>query len=140
VADADLSPAVLEPLRAVCGALPESYEEDAWVGTRWRIRKKTFAHVLLVDRGWPPAYARAVGRDGPVTVLTFRTPEPDLYRHRGDHPWFWPGWFPDLAGIVVDGGTDWDEVGELVTESYCLLAPRKLVAHVERPGGPRPPG
>jgi hypothetical protein len=27
-----------------------------------------------------------------------------------------------------DGTTDWDEVKELVTESYCLLAPKKLVA------------
>jgi len=28
---------------------------------------------------------------------------------------------------------DWGEVAELVTESYCVLAPKKLVALVERP-------
>jgi hypothetical protein len=35
--------------------------------------------------------------------------------------------------MVIDAGVDWDEVAELLTESYCLLAPRKLVALVDRP-------
>ena len=39
----------------------------------------------------------------------------------------------DVMGMVLDNATDWDEVLELVTESYCLLAPKKLVAQVERP-------
>jgi hypothetical protein len=34
--------------------------------------------------------------------------------------------------IDVDA-TDWDEVAELVTDSYCLLAPQRLVARVARP-------
>jgi hypothetical protein len=29
-----------------------------------------------------------------------------------------------------DGSTDWDEVRELVTESYCRLAPKKLIARL----------
>lgn len=37
---------------------------------------------------------------------------------------------------MLDGDTDWDEVGELVTESYCVLAPKKLVALVDRPASP----
>ncbi len=28
--------------------------------------------------------------------------------------------------MVLDAGVDWDEVSELLTESYCALAPRKL--------------
>ena len=36
--------------------------------------------------------------------------------------------------MVIDAGVDWDEVAELLTESYCLLAPKKLVALVGRPG------
>jgi hypothetical protein len=31
------------------------------------------------------------------------------------------------------GATDWDEIAELVTESYCLLAPRRLADSVRRP-------
>jgi len=64
---------VLTRLRKACLALPEVREEQAWVGTRWRIRKDTFAHVLMIADGWPPVYARAAGTDGPVCVLTFQS-------------------------------------------------------------------
>ena len=47
-------------------------------------------------------------------------------------PFFKPVWFTDLVGLVLDGQTDWTEVGELLTESYCLLAPQKLAASVRR--------
>ena len=33
----------------------------------------------------------------------------------------------------MDDGVDWAEVRELLTDSYCLLAPRRLVAAVDRP-------
>ena len=79
MADHDIDPGLLERLRAVCLGLPEAYEEEAWVGVRWCVRSRNFAHVVRIDGGWPPAYARAAGSDGPVTVLTFRTPEPELY-------------------------------------------------------------
>jgi hypothetical protein len=32
-------------------------------------------------------------------------------------------------GLVLDD-PDWDEVAELVTESFCVMAPKKLVARV----------
>ena len=53
---------IVAELRALHLGLPEVVEEQAWVGTRWRIRNKTFAHVLRIDSGWPPAYFR--GRPG----------------------------------------------------------------------------
>jgi len=40
---------------------------------------------------------------------------------------------PTVVGLVLDAHTDWSEVAELVTESYCLLAPKKLVALMDRP-------
>jgi len=111
----------------MCLGLPEAYEEPAWVGLRWRIRTHTFAHVLRVEAGWPPAYARAAGTDGPATLVTFRSPgsERDELRSRG-HPFFLPVWWPDAAGLLLEGDVDWDEVAELLTESYCALAPKKL--------------
>ena len=125
-------------LRSICLALPEAYEEQAWVGTRWMVRKKNFAHVVHIDAGWPPAYARAVGADGPMTVLTFRSSGPELQAlAAGGPPFFKPVWFPDIIGVVLDptgpAGTDWDEVGELVAESFCLLAPKHLARRVGRP-------
>ena len=127
-------PEIVAELRAVCLALPEAYEEQAWVGTRWRVRKRTFAHVLTVDSGWPPAYARAAATNGPITVLMFRSSGPELDALAGaGHPFFMPPWRADEVGMVLDDGVDWDEVAELVTESYCVVAPRKFVDVVNRP-------
>jgi hypothetical protein len=132
----EVAPDVVDRVRSICLALPESYEESAWVGTRWRIRKRTFAHVLMIDAGWPPAYARAANCDGPITVVTFRTPADELeaIRHTG-HPFFVARWFDDIVGMILDEDVDWSEVEELLTESYCMLAPKKLVAQVARATG-----
>ncbi len=38
-------------------------------------------------------------------------------------------WFRDIVGLVLPddpAAVDWDEVTELVTESYRLLAPKRL--------------
>jgi YjbR len=127
----------LRRLRAVGGRLPEAHEEQAWVGTRWRIRQHTFAHAVPIDAGWPPAYARAAVTDGPAVVLTFRSSGGELHALRNAGPSFFvPGWFPDLVGVHIGRDTDWQEIAELVTESYRLLAPRKLAALLDdRPIG-----
>jgi hypothetical protein len=135
VADHDgVAPEIVAALRTICLALPEAYEEAAWVGTRWRIRKETFAHVVAIDQGWPPAYARAAANDGPITVMTFRSPQSELdaLEHAG-HPFFKPVWFRDIVGMVLDEDADWPVVTELVTDSYCTLAPKKLAALVQPP-------
>lgn len=133
---ADVPPEVLDRLRPICLGLPETHEEPAWVGIRWRIRKRTFAHVLTADPDHQMAYARAAEIDGPTCVMTFRSPGDEIDGLvRGGYPFFKPDWGADVVGMVLDEQTDWDEVGELLTESYCVLAPRKLVAQVDRPPG-----
>lgn len=130
----DVPANILVRLRAVCLDLPEAHEETAWVGTRWRIGTRTFAHVLSVESGWPPAYARALGADGPAHVLMFRASgaEVDALRGMGD-PYFAPPWRGDEVGMVLGDDVDWAEVAELVRESYCALAPARLAALVDRP-------
>ena len=132
---ANVPPKIIAKLRSVCLGLPEAYEEPAWVGTRWRVRQRTFAHVLMIDAGWPPAYARAAGTEGPAIVLTFRSAgaELDVLRHAGS-PFFAPQWRSDEVGLTLEPAGDWQEITELVTESYCVLAPRRLLEQVERPG------
>jgi hypothetical protein len=111
--------------------LPETYEEPAWVGTRWRIRKRTFAHVLTVDPDHQMAYARAAETDEPVCVLTFRSPGDEIEALvSSGHPFFKAGWGTDVVGMVLAGDVDWDEVAELLTESYRVLAPKRLAAKV----------
>ena len=133
----DVAPAVLDRLRARCRELPEAYEERAWVGTRWRVRGRTFAHVLTVANGWPPAYARAAGTDGPATVLTFRSAGPELaVLDAAGPPFCPPPWRADEVGLLLTAATAWGEVGELLTESYCAPAPRRLAELVDRPSEP----
>jgi hypothetical protein len=133
----DVPAELVAAVRAACAGLPEAVEEAAWVGTRWRIRTATFAHVVHIDRGWPPVYARTVGSDGPMTVLTFQSAGAELEAFgRLGQPFFRPTWRPGIVGMVLGDATDWTEVAELVTESYCLLAPKRLVALVARPPAP----
>jgi YjbR len=133
---ADVPPEVLASVRAICLALPDAYEEEAWTGVRWLVRRRTFAHVLTVEGGQDSAHARAAATDAPTTLVTFRSAGEELHvlRHAG-HPFFYAGWGRDVVGMVLDAATDWDEVAELLTESYCVLAPKKLVALVDRPTG-----
>jgi hypothetical protein len=121
----DVPDDVEEALREICMALPDVIEQQAWKGTRWVVRKKNFAHVLTI--------AQDDDEIGDV-MLTFRAAadELDVLRNTG-HPFFFLGWGRDAMGMVLDDDTDWDEVRELVIESYCVLAPKKLVALVDRP-------
>ncbi|WP_307827976.1 MmcQ/YjbR family DNA-binding protein [Nocardioides sp. SYSU D00038] len=119
----------------VATRLPETLEQDAWIGVRWRIRTRTFAHVAPVRDGWPAAHARAaLGGAGPHAVLVFHADLDEVvtFEHLGP-PWFKPPWSATVVGLVLGTGTDWDEVAEVVTDSYCLRAPKKLAALVERP-------
>ncbi|HEY8546264.1 MAG TPA: MmcQ/YjbR family DNA-binding protein [Acidimicrobiales bacterium] len=134
---ADAPAEIVDRLRPICLALPEAHEEKAWAGTRWCIRKRNFAHVMGVEAERPKVVAEnagVAGRDGLTVILTFRSAgeELDVLRATG-HPFFPTRWNPNVLGMVLDDATDWDEVAELLTESYCLLAPKKLVALVDRP-------
>lgn len=123
----DVPSKVMSCLRPMCLALPEAREEAAWVGVRWRVRAKTFAHALMIDAGWPPAYAKAAATDGPACVLTFRSrlTEVDDEAFRKP-PFFKPVWWPDIAGMILTDGADWDDVAKLIAASYRILAPKKL--------------
>jgi YjbR len=106
-------------LRTLCMELPDAYEERAWAGTRWMVRKRTFAHVLCVDT-----------KDAsPLIVLSFRSAGEELEMLRGaGHPFFMLGWGRDGIGMVLADDTEWGEVAELVTESFCVVAPKRLAA------------
>ncbi|XVV07081.1 MmcQ/YjbR family DNA-binding protein [Actinosynnema sp. CA-248983] len=123
---------VLDRLRAVCGALPAAVEERAWRGTRWRVGQRAFAHVLEIEEGRPPSYAEASGLDA-GSVLTFRAAGSELAAlSNAPHPFFKPAWATNVVGLVLDADTDWEEVAELLVESYRVSAPKRLKALLER--------
>ena len=123
---------VVARLRVVCLELPEVDQQAAWTGIRWSVRRRNFAHVLMIQDGWPPAYARAAGTLGPACVLTFRLSKEHCAAARFRRaPFFRPVWFPNIAGLAIDLRSDWDEIDALVTVSYRVLAPRKLADRIE---------
>jgi hypothetical protein len=100
---------------------PECVEEPAWTGVRWRVGGATVAHVF--------------GGEDQLFRITFRA-EPDevlAFEHLGD-PYFRASWGRNVVGMLLDARTDWEELGELLTDSYCLQAPAALAAQVSRPG------
>jgi hypothetical protein len=132
----DLDPALVARVGAICLALPESHEQDAWIGVRWRIRQRTFAHLAHVDPRGGSVFGLAARLGRPADVMTFRSSgaELDALVHSG-LPFYKPDWSPTVVGLVLGHDTDWDEVAELVADSYCLMAPKKLARLVNRPGG-----
>jgi len=125
---------IVDRLRSICAGLPAVHEEQAWTGVRWVTGKQTFAHIVQISDGWPPAYCRAAGTDGPASVLTFQSSGDELYALGNvGQPFFRPPWRPGIVAMLVHDATHWDEVQELLTESFCLLASKRLVERVNRP-------
>ena len=107
-------------IRRTLSALPECREETAWVGTRWQVRAATVAHVF----GGEDRLFRVVFRAEPDEVMALQ--------HLGP-PYFRTGWGRNVVGLLLDDDTDWDELAELLTDSYCVQAPRELAEGVTRP-------
>ena len=132
--DDDLDPALVARVAAICLALPETFEQDAWIGVRWRIRQRTFAHLAHVDPRGGSVFGLAARLASPADVLTFRSAGEELEALvRSGLPFYKPDWSPHVIGMVLDTDTDWDEVTELMADSYCLMAPKKLARLVPRP-------
>lgn len=111
---------VEDRLRAICLAFPEAHEGPAWNGRSWLIRKNHFCQVFTVE-------ADEVQRG--MIYFRSRPPELDALVASG-HPFFRAAWGKRVIGMAIEGDVDWDEVAELIAESYCIQAPRKLAALV----------
>lgn len=119
-----------ERVRTLCQALPEvtvrvDESRTATRSTAWSydIRRKSFC--LLVA---------SVGRTGnatPLLVLRTDSGEREALLAMG-YPYFAPPRTrSDRIAVLLTKETDWQEIRELVTESYRILAPKKLVALLE---------
>jgi hypothetical protein len=132
-------PGIVARLAATALALPEVHEEEAWTGVRWRIRAKTFAHVMVAQEGFESSFRDITGVADPTTVLTFHATGEELLAlvHAG-LPFYKPPWSPTVVGMVIDDESDWPEIAELVTESYRVCAPQKLVRSLAERTDPTP--
>jgi predicted DNA-binding protein (MmcQ/YjbR family) len=117
---------IVERIRTLCLALPEVTVRVDYSLTRARstaqsfdIRRRSFC--LLV------AVADPTGKPVPRLVLRANPEERKALLSIG-HPFFAPRAGRDRIGVLLTDDTDWEEIRELVTESYRILAPRKLTA------------
>ncbi len=110
-------------VRAICRGLEGSVEEVAWIGVRWKVKKRTYAHVLEIKDGKPPAYFKAAGANG--WVLTFRA-APPIADALGAMGFFRPVWSTQwetkVVGAHLDERTDWKHVAKLLQDSHALLS------------------
>jgi hypothetical protein len=109
-------------IRAICIALPEVVERPfgGHTAPAFRVRDKLF--VMLNEDGSEMNVKAPKGAQG-ILVAS----DPDRFfvpRYVGPKGW---------VGVRLGAGAepDWDEVAELITESYCLIAPKRLAAQVD---------
>lgn len=113
----------LEKLRALCLALPETTERLSHGEPTWFVRgKKTF--VMYADHHHDDRLAFwCAAPDGAQEVLVAANPErffiPPYVGHRG--------WL----GVRLDVPADWDQIADLVTAAYRVVAPRRLLAELD---------
>ena len=115
-----MADAPLERLRAICLALPEAVEKEAWGDPTFRVREKIFAMEKQGD-GRVSVWCKAP--PGSQMVLVGADPErffvPPYVGHKA--------WI----GMRLDDGPDWSEVAQVVRRSYRLIAPKRLAALVD---------
>jgi predicted DNA-binding protein (MmcQ/YjbR family) len=116
-----------ERLRAICLALPEAREKEAWGDPTWRVRGRIFAMLKRGD-GRPSVWLKAP--EGAQEVLVGADPErfyrPPYVGHKG-----WVGIRLDAGpDRGPDWGPEWEEVARQVRRSYRLVAPKRLAGSV----------
>jgi predicted DNA-binding protein (MmcQ/YjbR family) len=117
---------IVERIRTLCLALPEVTVRVDVSLTRARstahsfdIRRRSFC--LLVAR------EDSAGQPAPLLVLRASPDERKALLSIG-HPFHASRAGRDRIVVMLTDHTDWEEIGELVTESYRILAPKKLTA------------
>jgi len=112
----------IERLRAICLALPEAAEKETWGEATFRVPEKIFAMAGQSD-GRPKMACKA--RPGLQSALVGNDPKRFYVP-----PYVGPkGWI----GIYLGDGTDWDELADLVEESYRMTAPKRVAALLDQP-------
>ncbi len=122
----ELPEGIVERVRALCLALPEvtvrvdeSLTSARSTAYSFDIRRRSFC--LLV------ASAGSSGEPVPLLVLRADKDEREALLSIG-HPFFASRAGRDRIVVLLTDKTDWEEISELVTESYRTLAPKKLTA------------
>ena len=112
--------AVLERLRSVCLALPETTERLSHGAPSFFVRDKKCFLMLLDDHHGDGRFAIwCAAPAGDQQLLVDADGErffvPPYVGHRG--------WL----GVRLDRGLDWDELTGIVEDAFCTVAPKRLL-------------
>lgn len=110
--------AIMERLRAICLPLPEAEESEAFGAPTFKIRNKNFAMLHKPD-GRTAVWCKSTMEEQQALIHS----EPERYYsppYVGHNGWV-AAWLDD------DADPDWDELDDIITESYRLIAPKRLV-------------
>jgi len=115
-----------ERVRTLCLALPEvtvrideSLTRTRSLAHSFDIRRRSFCLLMAVEN--------RSGKPVPLLVLRADPDEREALLSLG-HPFFASRAGRGRIGVLLTDDTDWEEIRELVTESYRRLAPKKLTA------------
>jgi len=113
---------VMARLREICLSLPEAVEKPfgGHTAPTFRVRDKLFLMTSedgrsMIFKAGPGVQEALVGSD-PERFFV-----PAYVGHKG--------W----VGAWLTAEQDWDEIAELIEESYRLIAPKRLAARIQRP-------
>jgi predicted DNA-binding protein (MmcQ/YjbR family) len=113
----------LERIRAICLALPHSFEVEAWGHPTFRVGSGRGKIICTA------------ADDGSTATVKADPLERETLLDAGD-PYFLPAYVGHKGWIGVrtdDPGATWEELAELIATSYCLVAPKRLAAEVTEP-------
>ncbi|MCC6756073.1 MAG: MmcQ/YjbR family DNA-binding protein [Solirubrobacterales bacterium] len=112
-------PEHLDALRRICLALPEAAEQETWESATFRVRGKIFA-MTSGDETRSEVWCKA-GLGVQAMLIAADA------RRFFSPPYVGPkGWI----GIRFDNDTAWEDVRDLIAESFRLVAPKRLVAQL----------
>ena len=117
----DIPKSYMKKMRDICLALLDAVEKETWGHPTFRVRDKIFGGLGAYESD-----------DGEFVVTTSMKAAPGEQQSllAEGHPFFMPqyvgskGWI----GMVIDDDTDWDEVVELVQDSFRAIAPKRVTA------------
>lgn len=117
-----LTEVALARAQGIVDRFPDVERTDNPIGCYFLVRRKIFGQVAFTLDAHGQPVTIVAGRPDPV--------EREKLLAIG-HPYFSRGSWDDRLGrvaMVIDAQTEWDEVAELLTDSYRITAPKKLVA------------
>jgi hypothetical protein len=113
----------LDQLRAICLALPEAVETGGVGDPSFKVREKIFAMRHLHGGRWsmwckaPPGVQQGLVESDPTRFF--------VPPYVGHHGW---------VGVFLDVHYDWDEIADLVIDSYRMTAPKRLSRQLNESG------